>query len=165
MSLKEDFIYCDTCRKYSNQLLLKELEDLIIIGNDSLLQKFKCGVCQRINKRILYNCWDCEKFTSQSLVDEESSELFAETMEQKFKCDVCGKINETSRYSDEFIQRFLNAKDEEGGVYCEHCMCYKKQELIDKQSDDFTPKLDLTTYKCKTCGQINYGTQRKDDVR
>lgn len=165
MSIKEDFIYCDTCRKYTNQSLLEELEDLVITSHDSLLQKFKCGQCQRINERILHKCWSCQKFTSQSSIDEKDSDIIVDQVEQKFKCGICGEINETSRHSDEFLERFLNTKDEEGGVYCEHCMCYKKQILIDKQPSELTPERDFTTYKCKTCGEINYGTQHKDDVR
>ena len=118
MSIRNDFTYCKTCRKYTDQLLLEELEELVITSNDSPLQKFKCGACQRINERELHRCWYCQKFTSQSLIDEKDSDMIVDEVDQIFKCCVCEKINETSRHSDEFLQRFLNAKDEEGGVYC-----------------------------------------------
>ncbi|MDE1769238.1 MAG: hypothetical protein KGI28_01615 [Thaumarchaeota archaeon] len=85
-------------------------------------------------------------------------------MDQTFKCS-CGEINNTSRDSDEHIYRFLNAKDEEGGIHCMYCMCKRKQELIDKRHSEWMPNKDLTTYKCKTCGSENYGTEIRIDIR
>lgn len=163
MSIKEDLVYCNTCKKYTMQLLLEENENLAIKSRDSLFQKFQCNTCKRTNERLLQYCRNCYKHTSQSLIEENPSS-FAEMIDQTFRCNTCGKINETSRDTDEVIKRWLNAKDEEGGITCGYCMCRKKQELINKQPSKYWPERDLTTYKCKTCGTINYGSLIRTDI-
>lgn len=166
--IKEDLVFCNTCKDYATQLLIEELENLAIKSTDSILQKFQCGVCKRFNEKLLQFCSSCGKHTDQKLISEKPSEIMAETIDQEFQCNNCQNLNETSRYSDKHIERWLNAKDEEGGVYCNYCMCYKKQELVDKQPSPKgfgEDKFDLTTYKCKTCGHKNYGTEHKQDTR
>lgn len=165
LPIEENLIYCNTCRKYTNQSVVEELQDLAIKSRNSLLQKLQCKVCGRTNERLLQFCQRCQKHTSQSLIEEKNSRMMEETVEQTFKCKVCGEINKTSRDTDDHIRRFLNAKDEEGGVYCGHCMCLKIQELIDKRHSKGWPEYDLTTYRCKTCGHENYGHQKKLDIR
>ena len=160
--MNEDLIYCNTCRRYTSQILLKETKDLAIKSRHSLFQKLQCTICKRINERELQYCWKCQKHTKQSLLDEKPSSM-ADTLEQTFQCS-CGEINNTSRDTDESIHRFLNAKDEEGGIYCGYCMCKRKQELVNKQHSKVMPDRDLTTYKCKTCGIKNYGTHIRADV-
>ena len=165
--MKDDFVLCDTCRKYTDQSLVKEFEDLAIKSRDSVLQKFQCGECKRINERLLQYCSNCGTHTEQTLNHEKPSDLIAETLDQEFRCNVCQNTNETSQSSDEHIERFLNRKDEEGGVYCNYCMANKTQELIDKRPlpDGYGQDFDLTTYRCKTCRSINYGTEAKRDIR
>jgi len=162
--MDEDLIYCNTCRRYTSQILLEEMKDLAIKSRNSLFQKLQCMTCKRINERELQYCKNCQKHTTQSLLNEKPSHSMEDTMEQTFKCG-CGEINKTSRDSDECIYRFLHAKDEEGGIDCGFCMCKRKQELINKQHSKSMPNRDLTTYKCKTCGRENYGTEIRADIR
>lgn len=165
MSIKEDLVFCDTCDKKTMQLLLEEMKDLAIKSRKSLFQKFQCNECKRFNERLLQYCEKCQKHTVQTPIDEKPSEMMVETIDQTFECSICGEVNETFRDSDEHTERFLNAEDEDGGVYCDYCMCYRKQELIDKQHAEYANDHDLTTYKCKTCGNTNYGTQDRVDIR
>lgn len=115
MIIPDEFIRCDTCKSYTNQLLLKEIEDLVISGSDTLTQDFRCGDCQRTNTRVLHKCDECECFGTQTLIDERKDTLLSGYMVRKFKCDYCGEINESTRETDEMIARWLNATDEKGG--------------------------------------------------
>ena len=160
----EDLVFCDTCKEYTNQLRFKQLQDLVRIGNFTILEKFKCNVCQRINERVLHFCDCCQKHTRQSLISEQLCDIFSDLILQKFRCKECEYINDRTRNSDEFIERFLNAKNEKDGVYCNYCLSYKKQILLDKKQSDLNAEFDLTTYKCKSCGGTNYGMLEKKDV-
>ncbi len=161
-----DLVYCDTCKQYTNQIIIKYhfLLRKNFVFSDTHVQKFRCNVCQRTNERTLYFCGTCHKYTSQSIISEEESWLFADHIELKLLCKSCGHNNEASKFTKEYLQRLENAKDEKGGVYCNYCLCYKKQTLLDKEPSDLNSEFDLTTYRCKTCGGINYGTQEKIDI-
>lgn len=164
--MNEELIECKTCRKFTNQLLISEQEELVIKGGDTLFQEFRCGECQRTNTRLLHLCYHCEKHTEQILLHENDDVIMADTLEQEFQCKTCGYHNDSWRYTDGHLERWLNAKDEKEGVYCETCMAYKIQTLINKEPsrrDDVD--FDLTTYKCKTCGKANYGTEEKKNIR
>ena len=163
--MNEDLVFCNTCNGFTTQLVYEEQEDLLIKGNDTLFQKLKCGECQRTNTRLLHMCSSCERHTEQKLIKEYESMMFVDVIEQQLKCKTCNNLNETSRQSDSFIERLHNARDEDGGVYCEHCMCYRKQILLDKKSSELDSDFDLTTYKCKTCKTTNYGTEEKKDIK
>ncbi|MEW6044208.1 MAG: hypothetical protein AB1608_08085 [Thermoproteota archaeon] len=166
MSIREELVFCIVCGQQTNQLFLKSLDELAIKSRGSLTERFQCNVCKTINERTLQECWKCNKHTLQSMIEEKLSDDMFETMEQIFQCNSCGEINETSRYSDEHIERWLSAKDDEGVVvHCDYCMCNKKQDLIDKKHSKISDEYDLTTYRCKTCKNMNYGTQPRLDTK
>lgn len=161
-----DLVYCDTCKEYTNQIIVKY--HFYLRANfsfdDTHVQKFRCNVCQRTNERTLYFCHTCCNYTSQNIISEEENFLFSEHIDLTLLCKSCGHNNEAIRYTEEYIQRLKNAKDEKGGIYCDYCLSYKKQTLLDKQPSDLNPELDLTTYRCKTCSGTNYGMSEKKDV-
>lgn len=163
----EDLIYCKTCKDYTNQIIIKYHFHLRknFVFKDTHIQKFRCSVCQRTNERTLYFCDVCHKYTSQTLISEDQNFLFTEDIGLKLTCKVCGQTNEATRHTKEYLQRLENARDEKNGVYCTNCLAYRKQELIDKFQSDFSPEFDLTTYRCKTCRTINYGTKEKVDIQ
>jgi len=163
---KEDFLHCKTCNDFTNQLLISTEEDLVIKGGDTSFERFRCGICHKENTRLLHSCDNCEKHTEQKLLNENDDGIIADTIEQKFKCNVCGNENDSWRYSDEHLERFLNARDEENGIRCDYCMANRKQTLLDKQPTFSKDRdFDLTTYKCNTCGKTNYGTEKKRDFK
>jgi len=106
--IKDELVYCKNCNEFTNQLLINEDEDLVIVGNDSLSQNYCCGKCHEKNTRILHKCFKCNCFRKQTLVKEEKNMLMANTIDQEFRCCYCGNFNRTSRDSNDEISRFVN---------------------------------------------------------